>query len=255
MDKDHRWRWLGVEFAVIVLGILSALFVDTWMDERQDMQRADIYRQRLIADLEADIRNLDDTVMYYGRIRSFGLSVLEDLEGKRPLDDFQLLFSAFNAAEEWGYRLASSTYLDMQNTGGLALFDDVQFRLDLANYHRQASARELVWNLPRAYREVARGIIPNALQQAIHEQCLNIPSDIQTSAAEARSAFHSAMGDLSDRCGLRAEDFDLAQAVATFRSHPEVEMLLRFRMSEARVSLKLFEGQREMATSLLSSLR
>jgi hypothetical protein len=111
MDRRERIRWLGLEFMVIVLGVLSALFVDTWIDDRQDAERAEVYRQRLIADLESDIANLDAVRAYYESINGYGLLVLADLENKADLDDFALAFAAFNAAEEWGFKLEDATYL------------------------------------------------------------------------------------------------------------------------------------------------
>jgi hypothetical protein len=36
LELAKRWRWLGIEFVVIVLGVLSALFVDTWVEDREN---------------------------------------------------------------------------------------------------------------------------------------------------------------------------------------------------------------------------
>ena len=58
MELAKRWRWLGVEFLVISLGVLAALFVDTWVEDRENAERAEVYRQRLIVDLERDVANL-----------------------------------------------------------------------------------------------------------------------------------------------------------------------------------------------------
>ena len=264
LADSRRWRWLGAEFAIIVLGVLSALFVDAWLQEQEDDERAAVYRERLIADLETDVTNISAVMVYYERIRSFGLAVLAEREGGARLDDFTLLFAAFNAAEEWGFTLEAATYTDMQSTGGLALIEDVELRLDLADYHRQAVTRAIVWALPRDFREVARGIIPNALQTAIHERCTAIPVDViqQSTAREVpRLNFSAATGPMSamisvgDFCGLDPEEFIVARAAAELRNHPEVARFLRFRISEIRVSIGLFAGQRMMAEDLLAQLR
>ena len=171
MFELNRWRWLGLEFTVIVLGVLTALFVDTTLQDWQDAEREAVYLERLTLDLERDLANLDAVMGYYASIREHGLATLADLEGAPRMDELHTLFSAFNAAEEWGFTLESSTFDDMRSTGGLALIKDVRLRLQLADYHRQGGSRKSVWDLPRDYRERARGIIPNALQAAIHERC------------------------------------------------------------------------------------
>ena len=262
-EISKRWRWLGVEFVVIMLGVLAALFVDTWVEDRDNALKAADYRHRLIADLERDIQNIDAVITYYEGIRSYGLLALEDLEGRRRLEDFDLLLAAFNAAEEWGFRLESATYSDLQSTGGLALLDDVEFRLALSDYHRQAITRGEVWALPTRYRELARGVIPNDLQAAIHESCVADPNDLLPLlvADSVGSHFPAAIEPLTGSaalegvCGLDPQDFDLSRAAEELRRDSEIERELRYRNSEVRVSIALFKGQKAMAQELLLQLR
>ena len=258
-EITHRWRWLGVEFVVIALGVLSALFVDTLVEERQDAQREAVYLQRLEADLQRDISNLDTVIAYYTRVREYSLATLADLEGTAPLDDFQLLFSAFNAAEEWGFQPESSTWNDLQSTGGLSLIRDVQFRIELADYYRQGKGRAAdVWYLPRAYRETVRGIIPNPLQAAIHESCvadrdaLHLDSSIDLTG-ELLPASTVGMGGSAGavgQCGLDPDDFELTRAAEELRNDPGIPRLLRYRISQMRVALSLYAGQRDEAVKL-----
>lgn len=259
----RRWRWLGVEFLVIALGVLAALFVDTWVEDRENAERAEVYRQRLIVDLERDIRNLDAVIEYYSGVRNYALMTLADLEREQPLDDFILLHAAFNAAEEWLFILESSTYNDLQSTGALALIDDVALRIELAEYHRAGKAREVAWNLVRDYRAVARGIIPNTLQKAIHTSCnSNLNSD-SPSPGEANSnaqisvSIEPLTGSATAEglCGLNPGDFVLDKAAAELRSDTRIPHLLRYRISQLRVAAALFEGQRQSAEQLLDRLR
>jgi hypothetical protein len=262
MESTQRWRWLGLEFLVIVLGVLSALFVDTWMQEREDAVRAEVYRERLIADLSRDVANLDAVIDYYAQIRLHGTRVLADLEGDAPMDDFSLLFSAFNAAEEWGFVLEAATFSDMQSTGGLALIEDVPLRLDLADYYRQGASRAVVWALPRAFREGARGIIPNDLQAAIHSDCVvdTATSEPMSASAAPGTTFSASVepltgsADASGLCGLDPSRFQVQRAVRELRADTDLRRKLRFRISEIRVAISLFGGQRGMAEALIDRL-
>ena len=62
MELSKRWRWLGVEFVVIALGVLTALFVETWLQDQENVERAEVYRQRLIADIQQDMINLEAVI-------------------------------------------------------------------------------------------------------------------------------------------------------------------------------------------------
>lgn len=271
MIDRNRWRWLGAEFVIIVLGVLSAKFVDTWLQELQDAKREDVYLERLELDLQRDIVNLDAVIDYYGNVRAHGLAVLEALDENRELNDFQLLFSAFNAAEEWGFALESSTMNDLENTGGLALIEDVQLRLNLAEYYRQGESRAGVWNLPREYRERVRGIIPDPLQAAIHERCENdsmsmegaldsnvpgVPGSYWSAnvAPSVEPLTSAASASAPDTCGLNPEDFEIERAVRELRQDPQLARDLRYRISQVRVAIALFRGQQVMAEQLIATI-
>ncbi len=255
MEFSERRRWLWLEFAVIMLGVLSALLVDTWIQDREDSRRAEIYRVRLIADLESDKRNIDARIAYYGRIRHYALAVIEMYEGRGQLEDFDLLFSAFNAAEEWGFTSEASTFIDMQNTGGLGLFEDLRLRLALARYHRELSTRSVVWALPDDFRVLARGIIPNDLQTAIHQQCNTSVADVVLGDFDAAPGIYTSLLASDIHCELDRTEFDVAAAATQLREHPDAVRLLRYRASQIRVSISLFKGQKKMADEVLMLLR
>lgn len=257
LDTD-RWRWLGVEFLVIVLGVLSALFVDTWLEERQDAERAAAYRERLATDLETDIAVLQSQQAYMDSVRDFGLILLADLQGERSLEDFQLLFSAFNAAEELGFTSQSSTFEDLRNTGMLRLFDDVQLRVSIADYYRSIENRTQFWTLDREYRRLVRGIVPNPLQEAIHIRCQSeqdtsrtqLPSGLAIIGANLLPAYH----DVAEHCGIPSDLIDASGPAARIRSSQQIEDALRYRISQIRIAIRLFGVQQQLAEDLLVRL-
>jgi len=258
-DASYRLRWLGAEFAIIVLGVLSALFVDTWMDERQDIEHMAVYRESLIVELESDIANIREQSSYMSRVRDYGLLVLADLEGEAPLTDFALLFAAFNAAEEVGFRPQASTYDDMRSTGSLRLLADMQFRLDLADYYRIAATRERFWLLDPEYRRDVRGIIPSSLQAAIRERCENrdtnpreqLPSGLSSTGSTLLPAF----ADGSDYCGIELPAVDFAGPAQRIRSDRVLQEALRYRLSQIHVAIAVYEAQSDLAEKLLAGLR
>ena len=161
--------------------------------------------------------------------------------------------AAFNAAEEWDFVEQSSTFMDMQNTGHLSLIADLDLRLTLARYYREMLIRRRFWSLPDDYRSAARGIIPNDFQQALHERCTSILSTDPTDSAQLweidwvdTEADTDCLGDLSH--------FKLAAAANRLREHPQLVEMLRYRMSEARVAVMLFKGQRAAANALRERL-
>ena len=255
MQFSQRFRWLSIEFVVIILGVLSALFVDTWLKDSEDLERGLVYRALLIQDLESDVRALGSRTLYYKHIRDNGLLVLRDLDGVSTVDDLTLLVAAFIAAEEWGFSAELSTYLDMQNTGGLRLLDDLPMRLELTRYHREMIPRSEVWNLPAEFRALARGIIPSDLQTAIHANCNQATADITLGDYDLDRPEYEGLTLVQSGCQLDAAIFDLNIPAAKLRGHPDAASLLRYRMSQIRVSIRLFEGQVLAAEKILKGLK
>jgi hypothetical protein len=240
---------------VIMLGVLTALFVDTWLEDRENDEREAIYRALLIEDLQTDVRNITARTRYYKNIREHGLLVLRDLDGKESLDDFNLLFSAFNAAEEWDFSAESSTFIDMQSTGGLLLLDDLALRLGLASYYREMGIRRDVWTLPKEFRALARGIIPSELQADIHGLCNQDTADIVFGRASGELAESSeGLVNRAD-CQLDPTKYEVSKAVMQLRNHPDAASALRYRMSQVRVSNILFEAQITDAMKMIEQLK
>ena len=70
-----RGRIVG-EFFLVVLGVLAALMVDTWIEQRNDDNLRQEYLARLADDLEADRQSLEYRISFFTSVRSFGLQSL-----------------------------------------------------------------------------------------------------------------------------------------------------------------------------------
>lgn len=255
MQISDKFRWLSLEFVVIMLGVLMALFVDTWLKDHEDAKRGDIYRKLLIEDMQTDVYNLSARLQYFENIHNHGLLVLSDLDGKKTIDDFTLLFSAFNAAEEWTFSPESSTFVDMQSTGGLLLIGDLSLRLDLVSYYREMNSRSGVWTPPAEFRALARGIIPSGLQADIHALCNQDTSDIVFGKRTGGMPQGVDVSINQTDCNLNRAKYEVGEAAKLLRGHPDTAMTLRYRMSQVRVANILFKAQIAEANKILERLK
>ena len=58
VDWRAKARWLGAEYLVVVLGVLTAVALNSWWTERQDRAKERAYLQQLAADLEETERTV-----------------------------------------------------------------------------------------------------------------------------------------------------------------------------------------------------
>ncbi len=233
-----RGRLVG-EFVLVVLGVLVALMVDTWIEQRNDDNLGQEYLARLADDLEADRQSLDYRIAFFTAVHSFGIQTLDRLQSDRPVDQDALL-AAYYASENFGFRPIENTYEDLQSTGNIRLLGDIELRLALASYHRKTSTYLLA--LSETYREIVRGIIPWNIQQGIREHCPTT-DDI----GEIPTGFPP--------CTIPGVSVDDANVVFTsLRAHPGIFEILTYRISDVEVGIFLFEAQKETVLDVLEQL-
>ncbi len=233
-----RGRIVG-EFLLVVLGVLAALMVDAWIEQRHDDNLRQEYLARLTDDLEADQQNLEYRISFFTSVHAFGLQTLENLRSDGPVDQDAIL-AAYYASENFEFRPIQNTYEDLQSTGNIRLLDDIELRLALASYHGLASVAGT--NLEESYRKLVRGVIPWKIQAAIREHC---PTAEQND--EVPTGFPP--------CTLPGISADEVNAVfAALRAYPGIFEILTYRVSDVDVVVYLHGVQKQMVLGVLAQL-
>ena len=62
--RAARWGEIALELTLLVSGILIALAIDNWMDDRKAARSEHQYLQLLAGDLEQDLATLDETIQF-----------------------------------------------------------------------------------------------------------------------------------------------------------------------------------------------
>ena len=79
------------EFVLVVLGVLVALMVDTWIDQRNDDNLRQEYLDSLTDDLKADQQSLEYHISFFTSVYSFGLETRDNLRSDEPVNQDALL--------------------------------------------------------------------------------------------------------------------------------------------------------------------
>ncbi len=234
----RRGRIVG-EFFLVALGVLAALMVDTWIEQRNDDNLRQEYLARLADDLEADRQNLEYRISFFTSVHAFGLQTLEKLRSDGPVDQDAIL-AAYYASENFEFWPIRNTYEDLQSTGNIRLLDDIELRLALASYYSKASIEGTT--LEESYRQLVRGVIPWRIQAAIREHC---PTTDHTD--EVPTGFPA--------CTLPGISADEVNAVfAALRAYPGIFEILTYRVSDVDVAVYLYQVQKQMVLGVLAQL-
>ena len=137
--KYLRFSRILLELLIIVIGILIALALDSWNQEREDRALSQEYMDRLVADIRSDVV-LANQLLVGLESKSSSLAFLADLASdhssttSNPSAILQALpetlMLAFNAPS-----VRTATFDDMMSTGRLSLITSITLRDKVLEYY------------------------------------------------------------------------------------------------------------------------
>ena len=168
MEKGKTGRYFKYaigEVILVVIGILIALSINNWNENRKDAQLEKYYLIRLISDLEADITEIDTTFKYASEYIVIGNNILKklgqnyesDLSKSTNKEAVKFTMDALNnykiniTTKNFGSSLGklfderivdmnNFTYSELVSTGNFEVIDNKKLRQNLTNYYLSFSA-------------------------------------------------------------------------------------------------------------------
>lgn len=139
-----RLGWLAAEFLVVVLGVAVGLAVDSWRDNRTDLDLEVSYLERLRDDLESDTAMLARVQVQDSLRSGMVLSFLDVVDGVAPFpDDHVTALEGLTASLMASFDLPRrDTYDELINQADLRRVRSRAVREELAEYHGTARTYE-----------------------------------------------------------------------------------------------------------------
>lgn len=234
--RNYDWAAAFIELMIVVVGILIALQVSNWNENRLDRARADSYYRRLHSELLADTQNIDNALKFWGKVSDYGQAAIGSAESNELVDNSQwkTLLAWYQASQLMPFELEDATYSEMRSSGGMALVDDEDLRKRLADYYK-LSGTGITANILRhdpAYRVQVRGLTPWHVQQYIWKNCF-----LQVGGGNATNQV------LMD-CPTPISETDAAAILDTYRRSDTLIENLRALMSTLSVSTMVLRATR-----------
>jgi len=229
--RRQDWFTVVLEVAIVVAGILIALQVENWNDERKARAEAADWRRQILADLRQARFDLEGRRTYNAQALAFGERSLELLISDAALDEnetWDMVLGAFQAGQIWPYRLDGPAFRQAQSAGGLGLVAGQEAIVTLA-YFYDVSAYDyelITGGLPR-YRSLIRERMPWPLQAHIWDA--NCQADV---LAEGATDYRFELV----RCAPPDDLLLIRASAESLRADREVQDALRGRLSQLKVS-------------------
>jgi hypothetical protein len=173
--REHDWFGAVIEVLIVIVGILIALQVSNWNQDRQDRQRALQYAQRLHGELQTDLHNMALTREFWNKVAGYQAAASEHAETGKLADGsaWKTLLAYYQASQLRPFELEDTTFVELRDAGDLRLLGDDELSKGLADYYRNTGSGmvgEILRHNPQ-YRLQIRGLTPYAVQEYIWAHC------------------------------------------------------------------------------------
>lgn len=142
--RQQHWGQVVLELALLVAGILIALAVDGWIDDRRDARTERQYLELLARDLGRDLDVLAEFTAFEEQQVANGIAAYRALRtGVTEQDRERVALALSELMSRRTLRLVRATYTDLLSTGNLRLIRNVALRDRIVNLY-EANERLLV---------------------------------------------------------------------------------------------------------------
>jgi len=164
IEQDNIRKYLLYaigEIMLVVIGILIALQVNNWNEERKKQMEEHHYMERLYLDVSDDIVMLRQRQELWSRQMQLGLAALaaKEMPTGDPERAWEIVRAFHHTSNSVPLHLRDATYIDMVSSGQLGLIADTDLRDFATLYYNSSWAVDLSSLIPE-YRVAVRRIIP-----------------------------------------------------------------------------------------------
>lgn len=233
------------EIVLVMIGILLALQVNNWNEIRKSRQAKSTYIERLINDLKSDsiafslnIENMQSKVKN-GR---YIMSIIDD---KQTISDKkEFILSLQRVGRYLIVKVRSNTFLDLQNSGNLKLFNNDSIVDALRDYYFDEYE---FWNTMYVNR-VSEGFLPivtDILPFGITEAIMN---------SEKKAGLEIAFNEDFEKYDLSISDADIALILKKIEGHDTFNFHLKNAVRAHMVNTSADQHIIDRATTLIKLL-
>ncbi|MFT5217432.1 MAG: hypothetical protein ACJA1H_001278 [Glaciecola sp.] len=176
MDKNKTGKYLKYaigEIILVIMGILIALTINNWNQDRLTENLEYQYYSRLLDDVREEKFILEATINYSKQVSLHAKKAIAVFENSsngntNPIENLIDMYQASQLADSYS---ASSTYKELISSGQINLIQNNSLKTALIRYYESDWSENGVFVLENKYRENLRSKMPNEIQTQIRLKC------------------------------------------------------------------------------------
>ena len=163
---------------MVVIGILIALQVDNWNEDRQKRQQAAEFRAQLREGVITDMQNIRTRMDFFEKAIIYGYQAEEELSSPKAEDaeaQWQFVAQTFHASQIWNFNQVTATYDEVRNPEMLGYLGSPKLLNALQRYYNEWPLQlSVLTGGTQAYRDFVRSVIPMPLPDYMWGACYDI---------------------------------------------------------------------------------
>lgn len=228
--KAHNWFAVGVDLAIVVLGVFLGTQVSNWNEARETRAKAEVFSARLADDLRIEAWGYEYLLAYNEDVLANAEGTLAALTGEKQMPDQQFLISAYRASQYKYIDRHRASYDELVSTGAIGLIADQKLR-ETAILVFTTPLFDLISDeaTQSEYRELFRTMVPATAQRALLRNCgdrFAAPGD-----------YVAIVGSLDYDCALDLPAETIRAAAAALRNNERAIPALQLRFADIETAL------------------
>ena len=161
------------EIVLVVIGILIALQINNWNQNRLNQDLESLYYKRLLDDVREEKLILEATINYSKQVSFHAKKAIAIFENSSNADSdpIENLIDMYQASQYTDYYSAASTFKELIASGQINLIQNDSVKTALIRYYDAQWSETGVFILENKYRENLRGKMPDGIQTKIRLNC------------------------------------------------------------------------------------
>jgi hypothetical protein len=178
MSENKKSKYLKYaigEIILVVIGILIALQINNWNQNRINEDLESLYYKRLLDDVRDEKQIIEATINYSKQVSFHAKKAITIFENSIDVENpVKTLIHIYQASQLADMSSASSTFQELIASGQINLIQNESLKTALIRYYGFDWSESGVFILENKYRENLRGKMPDEIQTQIRLNCGDI---------------------------------------------------------------------------------
>lgn len=152
--RAQNWTAVGIDFVIVVVGILLAMQISEWSQARQDRVRERAYLARMAAELQQSFQDIEASIEIAQEREALGRLLIDSVDDEEPVraDPGRYLLALLKGGYTYSPEIRSHAFDELRSSGDLGLIKDKALLVAITEFYTEV--REAAqWSYIREARQ------------------------------------------------------------------------------------------------------